>query len=146
VGIYEGAVQTLKDAISETASFWDSVKLTPKEDVYVLLSKFQREFGDLKGALSSLESALERNADDPWLINDLATEYADQGVRLERAVSLIDRALKYQPENPLFLDTKGWVLFKLGRREDAKATLERCLELFPDYQDAREHFQAVSGA
>jgi len=49
--------------------------------------------------------------------------------------------LRYQPENSIFLDTKGWVLFKLGRRDEAKAVLERCLELLPNYEDAREHYK-----
>jgi tetratricopeptide (TPR) repeat protein len=140
----DGAVQTLKKAISEPDSVWASANLVQKEDAHMLLAKFQRDLGDTKGALVTLESAAQRRADDPWVIDELVMEYADQGVRLEEALALIERALKHQPENPIFLDTKGWVLFKLGRSDEAKALIERCRELLPEYEEAKEHFHLVS--
>jgi predicted Zn-dependent protease len=68
-------------------------------------------------------------------------EYADQGVRLEEALSLIEGVLREQPENAIFMDSKGWVLLKLGRREEAAVFLKKCLELLPEYEDAREHLR-----
>ena len=144
-GDLEGAIEVLKGVVGEADSSWNEVAVFQKEEAYVLLAKYQREAGDLRGAESSLESAVTRSPDDPWLINELAMEYADQGVRLERAFALIKRALNCQPENPVFLDTIGWILFKMGRREEAKAALERCLEVLPDYVSAREHCRVLSG-
>jgi tetratricopeptide (TPR) repeat protein len=140
-GDLPAAVRMLQSAIAEPDSSWSSVKLIPKEDAYVLLAKFQRELGDADGALSTLEFAIRGKTDDPWLIDELVMEYADQGVRLEEALSLIEGVLTEQPENAIFMDTKGWVLLKLGRREEAAAFLKKCLELLPEYEDAREHLR-----
>lgn len=145
-GDLQGAIATLKNAILETDLVWNPAKLIQQRDAYIILFKFQREFGAAKEVLLTLESAGERYPEDPWLINEVAIEYGDQGVQLERALTLINRALRDQPENAIFLDTKGWVLFKLGRRTDAETVLERCLELLPDYQDAKEHYHIVSEA
>lgn len=143
-GDLDGAVQKLKGAISEPDSVWTAAPQVRKEDVYMLLAKFQRERGDTTGALLTLESAHQKTTDDPWLIDELVMEYADQGVRLEEALSLIDCALKHQPENPIFMDTKGWVLIKLGRRDEAKTLFEKSLELLPEYEDAKKHWQLIS--
>jgi tetratricopeptide (TPR) repeat protein len=140
-GDLPAAVRMLQSAIAEPDSSWSSVKLIPKEDAYVLLAKFQRELGDADDALSTLEFAIRGKTDDPWLIDDLVMEYADQGVRLEEALSLIEGVLREQPENAIFMDSKGWVLLKLGRREEAAVFLKKCLELLPEYEDAREHLR-----
>jgi hypothetical protein len=41
-------------------------------------------------------------------------EYADQEIKLDEALPLIDKALVYQPENSIFMDTKGWILLRWG--------------------------------
>jgi len=143
-GDLKGAIQTLERAIAGPNSDWNSAKHFQKADACALLATFQRELGDRKSALSTLESALQSNPNDLSLINELVMEYADQGVRLEEALSLIERALKDQPENPIFIATKGWVLFKLRRREEAKAALERCVELLPECEEAREHLRHIT--
>jgi tetratricopeptide (TPR) repeat protein len=45
--------------------------------------------------------------------------WADRGEKLDRARALIERALKEDPRNAAYLDSMGWVLFKLGRTEEA---------------------------
>jgi tetratricopeptide (TPR) repeat protein len=48
---------------------------------------------------------------------------ADRGVKLDRARDLIDRALKAEPKNSAYLDSMGWVLFKLNQPKEALAYL-----------------------
>ena len=52
-------------------------------------------------------SALQRQT---W--NDLAFTYAVSGLNLELALQYIDHALKEEPNDPHFLDTKAWVLIR----------------------------------
>jgi tetratricopeptide (TPR) repeat protein len=40
--------------------------------------------------------------------------WAERGEKLTRAYDLIEAALKIEPDNDAFLDSMGWVLFKLG--------------------------------
>ena len=55
---------------------------------------------------------------------------ADQTDRYEEALALIERALAIRPDEPAFIDSMGWVLFKLGRLDEALIQLERAYELF----------------
>jgi tetratricopeptide (TPR) repeat protein len=50
---------------------------------------------------------------------------AEAGENLEEAQALIERALELDPENGAYLDSLGWVFFKMGRLDKAIAYLER---------------------
>ena len=44
---------------------------------------------------------------------------------------MIERAIKAEPDNPAYLDSLGWVLFRLGRPGEALAPLEKAVRLLP---------------
>ena len=54
--------------------------------------------------------------------------WAEQGKNLERAEKMIRKALKAEPDNPAYLDSLGWVLFKLDRIEEAIPPLEQATQ------------------
>ena len=60
--------------------------------------------------------------------NDLGYLYAEQGKNLEKAESMIRKALQEDPENYAYLDSMGWVLFKRGKVKEALATLTKAAE------------------
>jgi tetratricopeptide (TPR) repeat protein len=119
-GDIQRAVSTLKAAILKIDSDSDYINPFQHENIHILLSRFQREAGNSNDVLSTLESALKIAPNDVWLMNEIAKEYADQNSRLKQALKLIDRALRYQPENPIFLDTRRRVLLKMGITEEGK--------------------------
>jgi tetratricopeptide (TPR) repeat protein len=61
--------------------------------------------------------------------NFLAYCLAQKGKRLDEALGLIETALKTDPKSAAFLDTKGWVLLKLGRVEEAREILKDAVDL-----------------
>jgi len=54
--------------------------------------------------------------------------WAEHGENLERARDLIARALKAEPDNPAYLDSMGWVLFKLNQPRDALGYLLKAVD------------------
>lgn len=64
--------------------------------------------------------------------NALGYSLADRGVRLEEAQQLIDKALALQPDDPFILDSKGWVLFRLGDKKAALEILQKAFNKRPD--------------
>jgi Flp pilus assembly protein TadD len=63
----------------------------------------------------------------------------EQGQTLDEARRLIERAVAIEPLNGSFLDSLGWVLFKLGELPQARLTLERALVHSPRSATAHEH-------
>lgn len=83
--------------------------------------------------------ALELSPEQPLVLNYLGYSWADQGINLERAVEMIERAVALRPSDGYIVDSLGWVLFRLGRYEGAVGHLERAVELRPEDPVINDH-------
>jgi tetratricopeptide (TPR) repeat protein len=67
-------------------------------------------------------------------LNNLAflqSEYAKGNEDLEMARDIAQKALAQQPQNPVVLDTLGWIHYRLGNIGEALALLEQAVEKLP---------------
>jgi predicted Zn-dependent protease len=112
------------------------------DDAVKLIERARKTFGDdetltlrmatayeLGGRLAEAEQEFRRLlSDDPLnanAMNSLSYMFADRSLRLPEAVDLAQRAVKIDPDNPAYLDTLGWALFKSGKADQADAPLGR---------------------
>ncbi len=72
---------------------------------------------------------LEIDPADATAANYLGYLWADREVRLEEALELVNRAVEVDPENPAYLDSLGWVHYRLGSMDEAEFWLRRAIEL-----------------
>ncbi len=72
-------------------------------------------------------------------LNYLAYMRAERGLELDRNLELIGKALEHRPDNPAYIDTRGWIHFMQGRYSEARDDIERALELLPDDPTITEH-------
>lgn len=93
------------------------------------LSAIYVQLGEVTKGEQILERFLEENPEDPGVNNDLGYLYADQGKNLEKAKTMIAKAVKAEPENAAYLDSMGWVLFKLGETKEAIVHLKKASTL-----------------
>jgi tetratricopeptide (TPR) repeat protein len=82
-------------------------------------------------AEDSFKAALRKNPQDPYTLNYLGYWWADEGRNLEEAIKLIERAVRLRPRSGYFVDSLGWVHFKLGNLDLAVAFLEQATILEP---------------
>ncbi|HMJ66365.1 MAG TPA: tetratricopeptide repeat protein [Candidatus Binatia bacterium] len=61
-------------------------------------------------------------------MNYLGYMWADRGVNLQEARELVQKAVDLEPKNSAYLDSLGWVLFKLDRPEEALGWLQKAIE------------------
>lgn len=92
------------------------------------LSAVYVQLGNIKRGEEILEKFLAENPDDIGVNNDLGYLYADQGKNLEKARRMIEKAVEAEPENAAYLDSMGWVLFKLGEVKEAITWLRKATE------------------
>ena len=88
---------------------------------------YERERPDR--AIEYYERALASAPDDPLILNNLAWTYAEEGLRLNYALSLSMRAVKLNAESPVYLDTYAELLHLLGRHTHAVAIMRQALAL-----------------
>lgn len=78
---------------------------------------------------SLYEKALELKPDDPLINNNYSYSFATRGINLERALAMVKISIAADSLNSSYLDTIGWVYFKLGKYEIAKTYLEKAIEI-----------------
>lgn len=72
-----------------------------------------------------LRRVMQLKPDYHQAYNALGYAMADRGVRLHEARQLILKALEFTPDDPLIQDSLGWVEFRLGNLQEARAILEK---------------------
>lgn len=98
---------------------------------------------DLEGAEEAVRTVLAREPDHADALNFLGYLFADHNVNLEEAEVLVARALEIEPDNGAFIDSMGWVYYRLGRLEEAREQLERAVGLTNGDPIVREHLGDV---
>ncbi|MGB4766314.1 MAG: tetratricopeptide repeat protein [Rugosibacter sp.] len=83
-----------------------------------------------------LRRVIELKPDDALAYNALGYSLADRNIRLPEAMQLIDKALAITPDDPFILDSKGWVLFRLGKPQDALLMLKKSYAIRQDAEIA----------
>jgi tetratricopeptide (TPR) repeat protein len=74
---------------------------------------------------------LELDPSNTMTLNYLGYMLADKGekgIRLPEALKLIRKAVDLEPMNGAYLDSLGWVYFKLGEYEQAEENLRQAVE------------------
>jgi predicted Zn-dependent protease len=82
---------------------------------------------------------LEERPNDAATQNYLGYMWADRGVELERARDMLERAVAREPRNPAYLDSLGWVYFRLGKLETAERNLREAARREPTDPTIVEH-------
>jgi tetratricopeptide (TPR) repeat protein len=80
-------------------------------------------------AETDLLEALKLRPDDPGVLNYLAFSWADQGINLDRARTMLERAVQLLPDDGAIIDSLGWVMFRAGDYDDAVKQLEHAVSL-----------------
>lgn len=101
------------------------------------------EMGEESRAREVLEALHRDFPDNPEVANSLGYFLAEKGQDLQRAKELIEIALAAQPGNGAYLDSMGWVLFRLGRTEAAFDYMIKAVNVLPDDPVILEHLGMV---
>ena len=106
------------------------------DDVELLYSRAlqQERLGHVDAATADLRRVRTLQPDSPVAKNALGYLLADRGkpAQWEEARRLISEALEAEPRNAAYLDSMGWVLFRLGDLDAARVWLLRSWEVQRD--------------
>lgn len=99
--------------------------------------------GHTDEAVRRLESLLKARPDDPAAQNALGYTLADAGRDLPRARRLITAAVAQAPDHPAYLDSLGWLQFRLADYPAAVRSLARAYRLQSDAEVAAHYTLAL---
>ena len=84
--------------------------------------------GDYAEAEKYFRKCLELSPNFSRAMNYLGYMWADRGERLDEAKGLIEKAVELEPKNAAYLDSMGWVLFKLKQPREALDWLQKAIQ------------------
>lgn len=77
---------------------------------------------------SLYERALLIDSTDVLIANNYAYSLSERGIQLDRALVLSEYAVEQEPKNSSYLDTIGWVHYKLGNFDKALKFIKMAME------------------
>lgn len=97
--------------------------------------------GDVKRAEVHLRRAINLSSKEelPDAYNALGYLYAEQGINLDEAETLVRRALRSMPKSGAYLDSLGLIYFKQGKLDAAIENLEQASHYLPDTPEILLH-------
>ena len=119
------------------ALFEKTIEYRPDDEGMILgYAELLLRVGRIDDAIVEYRQALKRWPDSATALNALGYTLADRTDQYKEAEKLIRKALKIDPKSPAIIDSLGWVLFKLGRHEEALQELQRAYEKLNDHEVA----------
>jgi predicted Zn-dependent protease len=116
----------------------------PEEiDLQFQLGSVQERAGNQKAAEEVFLALLEKNPEHAPSLNYLGYMWAESGTNLERAHEMLVRAVGHEPNNGAYVDSLGWVYFRLGNLEQAEKYLTDATKLLPRDPTVHEHLGDV---
>ena len=133
---YPVAIAALNKGLSVPGQNAEIVK-----QFYLSLAEALYRNGNSTEAFQNFNQMLVLEPDNVQVLNNYSYYLSLDGKDLDKALEMITKCVKLEPENPTFLDTFAWVLYQ--RKEYAKAleVMTKTIKLSPDPSgEVLEHY------
>ncbi len=110
-------------------AFKKAVELKQDNAYYIFhLGVSYERMGSIEEAIFYLDKSIRYDDNNAMALNYLGYLLADKGIRLDEAKVLIENAVSMSPENGAYLDSLGWVYYKMSDFNNAKVQLEKAVK------------------
>jgi tetratricopeptide (TPR) repeat protein len=96
-----------------------------------------------KKSEDTYERALSIDSGNALILNNYSYNLSERGVKLKKALSMAKIAIEKDPDNASYLDTIGWVYFKLRKYKSARKYIEKSLKINGSSAVVLEHLGDV---
>lgn len=145
---------TLADIYEKSKNFSEMAKALDAADALSQTSQDKQDIAFRRGAMyermknygeaeAQFRKVLEMNPDNDAALNYLGYMLADRNVRLEEARDLISKAVEHEPSSGAYLDSLGWVYFRLNKLPEAEDKLREALRYMSRDPTVHDHLAEV---
>lgn len=120
---YERAIQSFRNSISHDS--------TNVYSWFELGSAFERT-KQIDSAAFAFKKVLKLSPDDPAASNYLGYMWAEKGINLDSSKTLVETALRQEPDNGAFLDSYAWIFYQFGQLDSAFHYINKAVENIKD--------------
>ncbi len=137
-----GGVALRRAKLWDQATHWfaQALHLNPEDEQTLFsLADTRERAGYRSESIALLEKIVAADSSNPMILNYLGYILVDDSVRIAYGKRLIEKALRAEPDNPAYIDSYGWALFREGKTRKALKYLLRAAELYPDDPEIQLH-------
>jgi tetratricopeptide (TPR) repeat protein len=142
-----GRIMEEESRVAEAlAVYREGIKLFPESaELFFALGAAEDRMGRRGECLAAMARAVELNPDFSEALNYLAYTWAEEERNLKEALTLALKANTLKPDNGYYLDTLGWVYFRMKDYAKALPLLERAAQVSGEDPVIMEHLGDVLG-
>ena len=129
---YDKTIENYKIILNKDKSYNNYVTLT------MIGETFDAQ-GNLDSALYYYDLHYNLDSNNTYLLNNYAYTLSKYGKDLDKALKMSLHTLKDSPNNSAFLDTFGWIKYKLGDINEAKKNILKAIEIGNVSAEVYEH-------
>lgn len=129
----EGEILTAEKRFDEAMALFDrAILANPHPDLLYSRAMLAEKMGRIDVLEADLLNILKDDPDNATALNALGYTLADRTDRYNEAYGYIKRAYELSPGDFYILDSMGWILYRLGRLDEAVDYLRQALALRND--------------
>lgn len=114
-----------------------------KSSVFASMAYIAWEQGNSGLAVDYYEKSLEDNEENATALNGFAYVLACEDLELTKALSMCKKAIDISGESAAYLDTLGWIYFRMELYKEALNYLEKAQKLAPENPIIQQHIKSV---
>lgn len=133
IQFFTGSAHLLMQQHQQAVSWLSKASEAParkpfKSVIYGSLADAYSGLDNWEKASAAYEKALELDPENDNAMNNYAYYLSNRGERLDYARDIALKAVKLQPGNASYLDTAGWVFYKLGNYGKAREYIQKSID------------------
>ena len=120
---YKEAIKTLQEGEKWAGS---NKHLAP--EFWAILGECFYRINDYESCYKYYDKYLENKPGEVGILNNYAYYLSERNEKLEKAERMSKITIEAEPKNSTFLDTYGWIMFKMGRYKEAETYIRRAID------------------
>ncbi len=144
----------LADIYEQAKNFSEVGKVLDSAESLAQTSKDKQDLAFHRGAMyermknypaaeAEFKKVLDLDPDNDAALNYLGYMLADRNIRLDEARDMITKAVSHEPDSGAYLDSLGWVYFRLNKLPEAEDKLREALRYMSRDPTVHDHLAEV---
>ena len=139
-------VENGDDASAKKALLLGNDNVPNHPQILFQLGVLEEKEGNLDQTLKYMEQIISSYPDHADALNFVGYILAERNEKLDRAMVLISRANRLEPDNGYILDSLAWVNYRMGKFEEAWEIIKRAVSLKPNQGELWDHYGDIAAA
>ncbi|WP_027720739.1 tetratricopeptide repeat protein [Maridesulfovibrio zosterae] len=136
--------ETGQNDLAEKALLRGNTNSPDNPKILFQLGLTEEKRGNLDKTIKYMEQIISKHPDHSDALNFVGYLLAEKNEQLDRALVLVSRANRLEPDNGYIIDSLAWVNYRMGNYDDAWELINKAISLRPKQPELWEHYGDIA--